>query len=40
LEIERRVNDDDAPRITDIEAMLAAVHDTRHHVDVVETRAA
>jgi uncharacterized membrane protein YgcG len=40
LEIERRVNDAHAPRITDIETMLAAVDGTRHHVGVVETQAA
>lgn len=40
LDVERRVNDDDASRITDIKDMMQAVDDVRRQIDHVETQVA
>jgi hypothetical protein len=40
LDVERRVNDDDAARVTDIEGMMQAVNDVRRQIGHVETQAA
>lgn len=40
LDMERRLNDADAPRITDIEVMLHAVDSARHHIGGAEAQAA
>jgi hypothetical protein len=40
LDVERRVNDDDASRITDIKGMMQAVDELRRQIDHVDTQVA